>query len=54
MARRTQPSLPVPFRDAAMTVTVTGAVTVGGIRYPCETTIEVPDPVRRTGKQKGK
>jgi hypothetical protein len=51
---QTQPSLPAQFHDVMATVTITGAVTVGGIRYPCEITIEVPDnPVRKTGKKKG-
>jgi hypothetical protein len=35
------------------TVTITGAVIVGGVRYPCQTTIEVPDPAK-AGEQKEK
>jgi hypothetical protein len=30
-----------------MTVTITGAVIVGGVRYPCEAQIELPDVVSR-------
>jgi hypothetical protein len=34
-----------------MTITVSGAVVVGGVRYPAQVQIDVPDPVRKPEKQ---
>jgi len=33
-----------------MTVIVTGAVVIGGVRYPAQVEITIPEPVRRKRK----
>jgi hypothetical protein len=33
---------------------VDGVVTVGGVEYPVQVEVDLPDPVRKIGKQKGK
>jgi len=37
-----------------MIAVITGVVTVGGVEYPVQVEIDLPSPVRRPDKKKGK